>query len=121
MGNDWFGTPPAWEQVHSFIPWNGGDYRPIAVLTLEPDELSMRLGIIFFDEGDDLDHFEWAGLKLATGEQLLLVRHHHSPSPGTQVNADLGSDTTMVLNRFLDATGMTMAQVSWRAPSRSES
>lgn len=107
----------AYQQIDSFEPWEGGDHRPLIILHLEPEQLETRLGITFQLSTEDLDIFQWAGLQLDTGDQFLLTKHFHSPGMGTQVDVGLYADNVVALDRFLRATGITMEEIKWCAPS----
>lgn len=101
--------------------WTSRDCRPIAVLRPEPADLGRKLGIEFRDDRDDLDELEYAGLRLPSGDQILLVRHRHAPNPGTEVYGDAGADSVLLLERFLAATGLSSDLVSWQVPATAPS
>src|SRR5262245_19643084 len=93
--------------------WPSRNYRPIAMIRLEPNELEDRLGIRFADDYDDLDYLKHAVLVLSSGDQLLLVRYRRAPQPGTEVNADAASDFARVRGQFLTDTGLAVSDVTW--------
>lgn len=59
--------------------------KPIAVLRLEPAELSQRYGLTFEPDRDDLDSLLVAGIESPTGRQFGFARYEHAPSPGTEL------------------------------------
>jgi hypothetical protein len=59
--------------------------KSIAVLRLNPEELSERIGIPFQVAHDDLDILDWARVIGVSGRPYALVRHRHTPEPGTQI------------------------------------
>ena len=59
--------------------------KSVAVLRLNPEELSQRIGIPFQVAHDDLDVLDWARVIGGSGRPYALVRHRHSPEPGTQI------------------------------------
>jgi hypothetical protein len=58
--------------------------RPIAVVLLEPEQLSSK-GLRFRIAHDDLDVLDWAEIVGASGSRYALVRHRQAPQPGTQI------------------------------------
>lgn len=93
--------------------WPSADCRPVAVLHPEPVDLQRGLGIAFRDGRDDLDDLKYAGLKLSSGDQVLLVRHRRAPKPGTEVYADAGVDSVRLVERLLLDTGLSRDDVAW--------
>jgi len=59
--------------------------KSVAVLRLNPDELSERIGVPFRAAHDDLDLLDWARVIGLSGRPFALVRHRHAPEPGTQI------------------------------------
>lgn len=59
--------------------------KSVAVLRLSPEDLSDRIGISFQVAHDDLDLLDWARVIGLSGRFFALVRHRHSPEPGTQI------------------------------------
>jgi hypothetical protein len=77
--------------------------KSVAVLRLKPEELSERIGIPFQAGHDDLDILDWARVIGLSGRPYALVRHRHSPEPGTQIvvpydSGDLWADVLDVLS-----------------------
>jgi hypothetical protein len=57
--------------------------KPIALLRLEPAEISREYGITFEPDRDDLDALLAAAIESPTGRQFGFSRHEHSPTRGT--------------------------------------
>jgi hypothetical protein len=91
--------------------------RPIAVLAVEPPELTTKLGIQFESSKDDLDKLDAALLRLPNGMQFALVRHHHAPNPGTDLLVnERRADIAGALEAALEALGMNFDAVTWMHP-----
>ena len=89
----------------------------IGVLRSEPDQLERGLGLRFRDAHDDLDALRIARIRVADGRIFALVRHRHSPKPGTQIvlttpSTDLWGDIQAVLKRLR----LELADLAWRHP-----
>ena len=91
--------------------------KPVAVLRLNPEELSQRIGIRFQAAHDDLDMLDWARVIGLSGRPYALVHHRHSPDPGTQIvvpfdSSDLWQDVLDVLK------GLNLSQkdLAWTSP-----
>jgi hypothetical protein len=90
---------------------------PVAVLRMEPDELT-RKGVLSFCEGfDDLDYIVFATLLLPSGREVTLVRHANAPSPGTEVCV-VPDEKAIVLTiiETLKTLNLTVADLSWIHP-----
>src|SRR5688572_8676212 len=77
----------------------------IGVLRSEPEQLARGLRLKFRDAHDDLDALRIARIRVADGRTFALVRHRHSPEPGTQIvmttpSTDLWADIAAVLRRL---------------------
>jgi hypothetical protein len=59
--------------------------KPIAVLRLEPAEISQHCGIVFEPDRDDLDALLVAAFESETGRQFGFARYEHAPLPGTEL------------------------------------
>ena len=93
--------------------WPSGQNRPIAVLSLEPAEISARYGIRFTVERDDLDLADVAIVELSSGRHLSLIRYRNNPSPGTEVAADFGDDRTDARQELLQAFRLDKSMLTW--------
>jgi hypothetical protein len=69
-------------------PWPSGHGEAAAVVARSPDELASRYALRFFEGSDNLDAYEAAAIRLASGRRLGLLRHRGSPSPGTELSSD---------------------------------
>jgi Cdc6-like AAA superfamily ATPase len=90
---------------------------PVAVLRMEPDELTSK-GVLSFREGfDDLDYLVFAMLSLPSGRKVTLVRHTNAPSPGTEVCV-VPEETAIVLTilETIQTLNLTVADLSWIHP-----
>jgi hypothetical protein len=61
------------------------EIKPVAVLRLEPTELEEKGSPRFCEGYDDLDYVTFSVLLLPSQHRVALVRHKHSPAPGTEV------------------------------------
>ena len=95
--------------------WPSGQNRPIAVLNLEPAEISARYGIRFTVDRDDLDFADVATVELGSGRHLIFVRYRNHPSPGTEVGADLEDDWIEARQELLQALRLDRSAVTWMA------
>lgn len=108
------------------VPWEA-----IAGLRPEPRELEDRLGIVFQEWVNDLDILRLAVVDLLDGIRVSLVRHLHSPTPGTEIPIDpaqfaekdeLTKDyfgtidriQQKALSRIMDGLSLTPADIAWR-------
>jgi len=97
--------------------WGSDFGTPIAVLRLEPDALVAR-GFKFERGYDDLDNLRFHRLN----DGLALVRHEHSPSPGTEVvvrdfSVTDTNDAVRALRQALEVLGLSRRELSWIHPS----
>jgi hypothetical protein len=107
---------------HTFTRLHLGDMehglaKPIAVLALEPKEITERTGLKFETTRDDLDYLEGALFSTAKGMQAALVRHHHAPNPGTALLVnERTNDLNMALEDALAALGFDVTDLTWMHP-----
>jgi hypothetical protein len=90
---------------------------PVAVLRMEPDELTSK-GVLSFREGfDDLDYLVFAMLSLPSGREVTLVRHTNAPSPGTEVCV-VPEETAIVLTiiETIKTLNIAVTDLSWIHP-----
>jgi hypothetical protein len=60
--------------------------EPIAVIKLQPHELSLKNKELKFYQGyDDLDYLEYARLEVIPGCTIALISHQNTPIPGTDI------------------------------------
>lgn len=98
------------------VDWSG--YAPIAVIGLEPDELADKNGLIFEAGEDDLDSLHESVFGGPSGDVMALIRHVHSPKPGTQlwVKARTLSDARRQLRDAIQALQLTKSDITWVSP-----
>jgi RNA polymerase sigma factor (sigma-70 family) len=94
-------------------PWPSGHGEAVAVVALSPNALSTRYGLGFFEGSDNLDSYDAAAIRLASGRQLGLVRHRGNPSPGTELHTDASDDFVEALREFLDAFELNADSLIW--------
>ncbi len=94
--------------------WPTSQNRPIAVVAFEPDVFEERYGLKFAIDSDDLDSLRLAVVQLPSGNVVGLVRYDRSPEPGTMLFADEGSSPAQEQREFLEAFGLSEADLSWR-------
>ena len=91
--------------------------RPVAIVRLEPAQLSETCGVHFRSGHDDLDRLQWAEIAGTRGRTYALVRHQHSPRPGTEVLISSAStDPADDLKDALNALGLELSDVAWMHP-----
>jgi hypothetical protein len=87
--------------------------RPIAVIALEPEELTERYGLIF--EPDGRRAGVAAMIETAGGDQYMLLRHDDDPCPGTEVLAsELSIEPGRDLTELLGALNLDANLVTWK-------
>jgi hypothetical protein len=91
--------------------------RPLAVVSLEPEDFTSRFGVEFAEGSDDLDFMRSALVELDSGLVAGLVRYARSPEPGTEVHAPQGfADPESVLRELLAEFGLSDGDVRWVLP-----
>jgi hypothetical protein len=90
---------------------------PVAVLRMEPDELTSKEVLSFREGFDDLDYLVFATLLLPSGREVTLVRHANAPSPGTEVCV-VPDEKAIVLTilETVQTLNLTVADLSWIHP-----
>ena len=106
----------AFKQLH-LGDMEHGLAKTIAVLALEPSEVSLRTGLTFETTRDDLDYLQAVLFQTNDGGQFALVRHQHSPASGTDLlvnerTIDLGGALEMALS----ALKIASAELKWIHP-----
>jgi upstream activation factor subunit UAF30 len=91
---------------------------PIAVLRVEPEQLTRETGVMFVRGYDDLDYVRVAAVSLSGGQPFLLVRHEGKPQGGTEIVPSRGvsRDISSQLVRLLDALQLGPQDVAWSHP-----
>jgi hypothetical protein len=98
------------------MDWSG--YEPVAVIGLEPAELASTRGLTFRDGHDDLDHLSESVFRGLRGTWFGLVRHLHSPEPGTEllIRAANRFDARRQLLQAMRALQLSLADLLWISP-----
>src|SRR5438552_3020172 len=100
----YWGRAMSFDQIHD--AQRRDSLRTIAVLRMEPGDLSERFGLRFDSGADDLGESLGALVQTASGRQFALMRYLDSPTQGTEVLASESSgDPATELHDFLDAFG----------------
>jgi hypothetical protein len=98
--------------------WGREIGTPVAVLSLEPDDLIARGAVSMFINGyDDLDKVRVAWLS----DNVALVRHEGAPSPGTEVvisdfRPDRAAAASRELGNVLRALRLSEEHLTWTRP-----
>jgi hypothetical protein len=88
--------------------------RPIALVSLEPEDFTARYGVEFVDGSDELDFTRSALIEFESGLVTGLLRYARSPEPGTEVHApQSASDPATQLQEFLAELGLDESDVRW--------
>lgn len=91
--------------------------KAVAVLRLQPEEIAERIGLRFRAAHDDLDVLDWARVIGASGRPYALVRHRHSPEPGTEIVVPYdSSDYWEAVLDVLNGLKLTEEDVTWTSP-----
>ncbi|MBB4681117.1 hypothetical protein [Crossiella cryophila] len=106
--------PPAKPAEPTAVPWPYYEVTAIAVLAIEPHELTTRAGIQFGDHYTDLDNCKATALTLPSGRQVVLLKHRGNPTPGVQLHGDLAKDQDEQLAETVVFLGVPEVEVTWR-------
>ena len=91
--------------------------KSIAVLRLEPAELSERLPIIFESGKDELDELLGAAIESFSGRQFGLLRYRHAPGAGTELVINERSvDCEDELREALSLLHLEAGDLTWVHP-----
>jgi hypothetical protein len=88
----------------------------IADLTMMPDELARRYGLVFDHDNEDLGPVTYAAIALADGSWAVLLRHDDSQYQTTPVWVDAAANFDVARQLVLDALGLTADAYDWVAP-----
>jgi hypothetical protein len=93
--------------------------EPIAVIKLQPHELSLKNKELKFDRGyDDIDYLQYARLEIMPGCTIALVSHQNTPIPGTDICvAPTQVDRVLVLIKAVSTLHLFMQDLLWIHPN----
>lgn len=105
---------------HDEMDWFG--YKAVAVVRPEPEELARRRGLEFKVSHDDLDLLSESTFKGHSGNVFGLLRHQHSPTPGTEllIRARDAADAGRQLREAIEALKLSRADLVWISPELSQ-
>jgi hypothetical protein len=96
--------------------------NPIALLRLEPEELTVKNALEFYESFDDLDYLRYSCLTLPSECPVTLVRHRGAPVPGTEICvATNNSDAAETVVEALKQLGLALQDLSWIHPEYEDS
>jgi len=99
--------------------WPASLNDQVAMLSLEPAELSRRSGIKFSKSYDSLDNFRGAVCRLPDFS-FALIRYDNNPVPGTIIALEEGAYESQRGQRYLlevlTALGADRKEMSWHKP-----
>jgi hypothetical protein len=91
--------------------------RAVARLSIEPADITSRVGLRFEKGRDDLDDVEAAVFRARSGRQFALIRHQHQPYPGTDILIDERlPHLAAALREALEALSLKPQDLSWIHP-----
>ncbi|MGB8353864.1 MAG: hypothetical protein WCD79_08270 [Chthoniobacteraceae bacterium] len=91
--------------------------KSIAVLALEPKDITKKTGIKFEITKDDLDYLDAALIRSSSHKQYGLIRHHHAPFGGVEIVTNEKSQTLANdLDEVLNILGLAAADLNWITP-----
>jgi hypothetical protein len=97
--------------------WEHGLAKPIALLALEPGEISERTGLKFETTRDELDYLQAALFRTSGGTQFALARHQHAPIPGTEIVVnERTNDLSAALEEAISVLGFDVTELVWVHP-----
>jgi hypothetical protein len=100
-------------QLESFI----AETALVAMIQHEPAEIGRIHRLEFKESYDSLDYLVYAVLPLSLGNQVALVRHKHSPDPGTEICVRHNQkDIARVISEALYALGLDRNAITWILP-----
>jgi hypothetical protein len=95
--------------------------EPVAMIRKDPDEIKQTNKLEFKESYDDLDYLIFATLPLPSGNQVSLVRHLHSPKPGTEICVSYEQlNIPKVLKDTLSKMNLTWNDLAWVHPEYEE-
>jgi hypothetical protein len=106
------------QNVEPPTEWGKDLGDPVAVIRVEPEDLSRDLGLKFIRGHDDLDYLRLAAVSLNDGQPFLLVRHEGKPDPGTEIISSGAASRNLSgeLTRLLHALHVGPGHIVWTHP-----
>lgn len=96
--------------------WPQGLDLPAVTLAMEPDALSQRCGVSFFEDADDLDQYRAAIVQLLDGTCYALFRYARTPIPGTSIWIDRRSaNVAEQVRKLLSVIHLEDTAVAWES------
>ena len=114
-------TPEKFTQVRA-LQWPNGPERAAGHVAMSPGAIAIRSGLSFEAQRDDLDELLLAGLRMASGRQILLVSR---PDPdfesyGLDVYVDPLDDGIAAMRELSEALGLQTGDVKVFRPTSSQ-
>jgi hypothetical protein len=95
-----------------FLPQDLG--RNLAMLRIEPEQISKRTGIQFRETYDDLDYLKLAVIRTSSNKKFGLTRHLHAPEKGVVIHSSRSQNTLIEdLREILSILGVRIHEVRW--------
>jgi hypothetical protein len=93
--------------------------EPIAVIKLQPHDLSLKNKELKFHKGyDDLDYLEYARLEVMPGYTIALISHQNTPIPGTDVCVDPNQPKkALILKKTISILQLSKPDLLWINPN----
>lgn len=104
------------EHISAEQIWPSGDSRPIAVLSLEPNDLAEKYGWHFREGIDDLDLFKFVVIQLEDGSPAMVYKHHGDSNPGTLVRVDAHANLCKERKLLFSKLHLKEGDLLWVAP-----
>jgi uncharacterized protein YjbI with pentapeptide repeats len=99
-------------QFEEIIPEN-----IVAMIRQEPPEISNLSGLQFRESYDELDYLTFAILSLPSNSTVALVRHRHSPEPGTEICVSHNQQNVpRAITETLNQINLTCDDLTWVHP-----
>ncbi len=90
------------------------EINPVAVVQQEYTEIDRTKTIDFQKSYDDLDYLVFAILPLASGNRVVLLRHEHSPNPGTEICvSNEQQNISSVILETLETLNLSIKDLTW--------
>ncbi len=101
-------------QVSPNKVWPTGDGRTVGIVSVTPDEITRRFGIVFERGLDDgLGEYALAAVSDRKGGQVWLMRYDGSPVAGTDVVVDAMRSRSDALKSVREVLGFQRKDFEW--------